>query len=261
MPMMKLNGETFHVKVDGPKDAPALVLSNSLSSNLSMWDRQIPEWSKAFRVVRYDTRGHGQSVTSAPPYSLAQLAGDALALMDALGIARANWCGLSMGGMVGQWLATHHPQRLNRVVLANTASRMGPPDLWNARIRTVSASGMEAIVDATLDRWLSKAFQERDKKATAAVRKMILGTSPQGYCGSGAAIRDMDQREAIRSIALPVLVVTGSMDPATPPAAGQFIQAQIKGAKLVELQAAHVSNIEQPEAFGKAVLEFLTAGK
>lgn len=261
MPMMKLKGETFHVKIDGPNHAPALVLSNSLSSNMTMWDAQVPEWSKTFRVVRYDTRGHGQSVTSNRPYSMAELAGDALALMDALGIAKAHWCGLSMGGMVGQWLATHHPQRLSRVVLANTAAHMGPPDLWNARIRTVKAGGTESIVDATLDRWLSKDFQARDRKAVAAVRKMILGTSAQGYCGSGAAIRDMDQREGIRAIRLPVLVITGSVDPATPPAAGEFIKSRIKGAKLVELQAAHVSNIEQPEAFGKAVLDFLNGGR
>ncbi len=146
MPKIDLNGESFHYRIDGPEGAPALLLGDSLSSNFHMWDGQIAEWSRHFRVIRCDARGHGQSAAPARPYSIAELGRDALNLMDALGIAKAHWCGLSKGGMVGMWLAVNAPQRLEKVVLANTAPVMGPPDLWNGRIQNVRAHGMGSIV-------------------------------------------------------------------------------------------------------------------
>ena len=259
MPMLDIGTGTFNVKIDGPADAPVLFLSNSLSSDLTMWDPQIEAWSKQFRVVRHDSRGHGKSPAPDRPYSIGELGRDALALMDKLKIGRAHWCGLSKGGMVGMWMATHHPERLNRVVLANTSARMGPPDLWNTRIQTARAGGMAAIVDATVTRWFTAGFPESDKKTITKVRKMILTTPAQGYANCCAAIRDMDQREAISAIALPTLVIVGAHDPATPPAAGQFIHSQIKGSRLLTLEAAHVSNLEKPAEFGAAVLDFLKA--
>jgi 3-oxoadipate enol-lactonase len=259
MPIETIRGEPFNIRFDGPAEAPVLMLSNSLGTNLSMWDPQIPEWSRHFRVLRYDSRGHGLSAVPDRPYSIAELGNDALAILDHFGIENAHWCGLSKGGMVGQWLATHARKRLGRVVLANTAACMGPPDLWNMRIRNVRANGMAGIVQPTLERWFSPAFRQNDAATVAAVSEMLKLTPPLGYAACCGAIRDMDQREAIRSILNPVLVIVGTVDPATPPAAGRLIAEAIHGAKLVELEAAHLSNLEQPDAFAKTVLDFLTA--
>jgi 3-oxoadipate enol-lactonase len=259
MPMLDIGTGTFNIKIDGPADAPVLLLSNSLSSDMSMWDPQIAVWSKDFRVVRYDSRGAGKSTAPDRPYSIAELGRDAVALLDRLKIGKAHWCGLSKGGMVGMWMATHHPERLNKVVLANTSARMGPPDLWNTRIQTVRKGGMAAIVDATVTRWFTAGFPDTAPKTISAVRKMILTTPTHGYAGCCAAIRDMDQREAISAVTLPTLVIVGAHDPATPPAAGQFIHSQIRGSKLVTLDAAHVSNLEKQAEFTSAVLDFLKA--
>jgi 3-oxoadipate enol-lactonase len=259
MPIETIRGEPFHIQIDGPDDAPVLLLSNSLGTNLSMWDPQIPEWSKSFRVVRYDSRGHGRSTAEDRPYSMALLGADALAILDHLGVERAHWCGLSKGGMVGQWLATHARKRLNRVVLANTGARMGPPELWNGRIGAVRRDGMAGLVQPTLERWFSQDFRKRDKAMVAKVSAVLETTPPLGYANCCAAIRDMDQREPIRAIANPVLVIIGKLDPATPPAAGHLIADAIHGSQRVELDAAHLSNLEQPAAFTSAVLDFLKA--
>ena len=257
MPMLKVRGEDFHIRIDGDEGAPVLLLSNSLGTNLSMWDPQIPEWSKHFRVVRYDSRGHGLSPAPDKPYSIAMLADDALAILDTLGIDKAHWCGLSKGGMVGQWLATHHGDRLGRVVLANTAARMGPPELWDGRIDTVRKHGMSVLVQPTLERWFTPEFRDGAKETVAKVSEMLATTPPLGYANCCGAIRDMDQRETIRAVRNPVLVVIGARDPATPPATGYEIADAIPGAQRIELAAAHLSNLEQPEAFGRAVTDFL----
>lgn len=259
MPIEIIRGEPFHIRIDGPDNAPVLMLSNSLGTNLSMWDPQIPAWSQTFRVLRYDSRGHGQSTAPDTPYTIAQLGTDALAILDHFGIERAHWCGLSKGGMVGQWLACNAPDRLGRVVLANTAAHMGPPSLWDGRIATVRNQGMAPLVQPVLERWFSRDFIERDTATVAAVRAMLETTPPLGYANCCAAIRDMDQREAIRAVTNPVLVIVGTLDPATPPAAGRLISVSIPGARLVELEAAHLSNLEQPAGFTTAVRDFLTA--
>ena len=259
MPIETIRGEPFNILVEGPSDAPALMLSNSLGTNLSMWDPQMPELTRRFRVVRYDSRGHGRSTAPDRDYSMAELADDALAILDHLGIARAHWCGVSKGGMVGQWLATRHGGRLGRVVLANTAAKMGPAELWDGRIRTVREQGMAALVQPTLQRWFSPGFVARDAATVAKVSTMLETTPPLGYAGCCAAIRDMDQRDTIRAVANPVLVVVGTVDPATPPAAGREIAEAIAGARMLELDAAHLSNLEQPEAFTKGLVDFLTA--
>jgi 3-oxoadipate enol-lactonase len=257
MPIETIKGEPFHIHVDGPTEAPALLLSNSLGTNLTMWDPQVADWARHFRVVRYDSRGHGQSVATDEPYSIARLGHDAVAILDHLGIDKAHWCGLSKGGMVGQWVATHAHKRFDRIVLANTGARMGPPELWNTRIANVRANGMAGLVQPTLERWFSPAFRERDTGTVEKVSEMLKTTPPLGYANCCAAIRDMDQRETIRSVTNPVLVVIGKLDPATPPAAGHLIADAIPDAKTVELDAAHLSNLEQPEAFTRAVLDFL----
>lgn len=259
MPIETIRGEPFNIRLDGPADAPVLMLSNSLGTNLAMWEPQIPEWSQRFRVLRYDSRGHGQSVATDRALSMADLGQDALAILDHFGIEKAHWCGVSKGGMVGQWLATNAGRRMDRLVLANTAAHMGPPELWNGRIETVRSQGMEPLVKPTLERWFSPRFRENDAATVAKVSAMLTTTPPIGYATCCAAIRDMDQRETIRSVANPVLVIIGSVDPATPPAAGRLIAEAIPGSRMVELDAAHLSNLEQPQAFARAVSDFLTA--
>lgn len=257
MPIRTINGEPFNIVVEGPADAPVLMFSNSLSSNLHMWDAQAAALKERFRTIRYDSRGHGKSVAGKGPYSIAQLGADALAIMDALKLDKVHFCGLSKGGMVGQWLLTHHRERIGKAVLANTAARMPPPELWNGRIRNVSHNGMAAIVDATIERWFTKGFVERSPALVATVKAMIAATPAHGYCGCCAAIRDMDQRETIRSITNPVLLISGQHDPATTPAMMELLKERIKGAHWVSLDASHISNIEQPEAFTRALAEFL----
>lgn len=257
MGVITIGGIDFNVVVEGPAAAPALLFSNSLSSNLHMWDAQATALSDRFRVVRYDQRGHGGTAAPAGPLSIARLAQDAVDILDGLGIAKAHFCGLSMGGMTGMRLLTHHRSRIDRAVLANTAAVMGPPDLWNARISAARKGGMAAVADATVARWFTQAFRDRDPAMVEAVRGMILSTPVAGYAACCGAIRDMDQRETIRGIDAPVLVIVGAHDPATTPAAGEAIHAAVRGSRLVSLDAAHLSNLERPELFTRAVADFL----
>jgi 3-oxoadipate enol-lactonase len=256
---MKIGDEIFNVEVEGPEGAPVLILSNSLGSNLHMWDPQMPELSRHFRVIRYDSRGHGKSAAPEGPYSLEQLGRDALAILDALGVQRANWMGLSKGGGVGQWLLIHAPDRIERAVLANTAAKFGSPDVWNERLRVVREHGLGGLVEGTIDRWFTRGFQESAPEAVAQIRESFLATPAAGWAACASALRDVDFREALRAVKNPVLVVAGKHDVGTPPAAGREIAEAIQGAQYVELDAAHLSNIEDAEAFNRAVVEFLTA--
>jgi 3-oxoadipate enol-lactonase len=257
VPMVELRGEQFHVRIEGPQTAPVLLLSNSLSSDMSMWDDQMSRWAARFRVVRYDQRGHGRSVASPGPYTMEQLGQDAVAVLDHFSIDRAHFCGLSMGGMVGMWLLTHARGRIGRAILANTAAHMGPASLWNDRIALARANGMEATVEPTVARWFPATFHASAPDTIERMRAMIRRTPLEGYIGCCEAIRDMDQRQSIRRIDTPTLVIIGAKDPATPPEAGQLIHAAIRGSTTAVLDAAHISNVEQPEAFASAVLEFL----
>jgi 3-oxoadipate enol-lactonase len=259
MPQFERDGVEFNVTLDGPENAPPLMLSNSLGTNLHMWDPQIPELTKHFRVIRYDSRGHGKSGAPDGPYSIDELGRDALAIMDALELGQVHWIGLSKGGMIGQWLLTHAPERIGRAVLANTGSHMPPPDLWNQRIRTALDKGMEELTPGVIERWFTPEFRAREPDTVEKIVRMLHTTPAHGYAGSCSAIRDMDQRESIRSVMNPVLVVVGSRDPATPPEMGKRIADTIRGARIVTLEAAHLSNIEQADAFNQAVIDFLTA--
>lgn len=260
MPITSINGETFNIEIEGREDAPALLLSNSLSSDMTMWEDQLPQWTRHFRVVRYDQRGHGQSVANSGPYTLDQLGRDAVAVLDHLGIARAHFCGLSMGGMVGMWLLTHARARLDRTVLSNTSAYMGPAELWNGRIRLAREGGMEATVEPTVTRWFPREFHERAPQTIERMRAMIRRTPLEGYVGCCEALRDMDQRESIRAVAAPVMIIIGAKDPATTPEAGEIIHAAIRSSTTTFLDAAHISNVEQPEAFTRAVVDYLLAG-
>jgi 3-oxoadipate enol-lactonase len=259
MPQFERDGVEFNVTLDGPENAPPLMLSNSLGTNLHMWDPQIPELTKHFRVIRYDSRGHGKSGAPDGPYSIEELGRDALAIMDALELDQVHWIGLSKGGMIGQWLLTHAPERIGRAVLANTGSHMPPPDLWNQRIRTAMDKGMEELTPGVIERWFTPEFRKREPAIVQKIVRMLHTTPAHGYAASCSAIRDMDQRESIRAVTNPVLVVVGSRDPATPPEMGRHIANAIPGARIVTLEAAHLSNIEQADAFNQAVIDFLTA--
>jgi 3-oxoadipate enol-lactonase len=257
MPVINANDYKINIEVSGPENAPALVFSNSLGTNLSMWDEQAKALSQNYRVIRYDQRGHGKSAAPKGPYTVGQLGGEVLAILDHLKIAKANFCGLSMGGMTGMWLARMAPDRFRKIIVSNTGARIGTPDIWNPRISAVLGKGMVAVVDPTLERWFSKEFAKNNPQTVSMVRKMLMTTTPHGYAGCSAAIRDADQRWGIGSIKLAVMVIVGKVDPATPPQGGEFMAKRIPGAKLVELDAAHLSNLEKSSQFTEAVKNFL----
>ena len=255
---IEANGVEFRVRLDGTFGAPPILFSNSLGSNLEMWDPQLKAFEKTHRILRYDVRGHGQSSSPGGLCTIATLASDALRILDALGVYKTDWVGCSMGGMVGQWLLTHHRDRIGKAVLGNTAAFMGPPFTdWNARIRMANAKGMAPIADAMKSRWFTKRFNESHPDVVAAVCGANMQVRPETYTGICGAIRDMDQRESIKSIANEVLVVIGADDPATPPAAGHLMARNIPGAKTLVLDAAHISNVEAADAYNNGVAAFL----
>jgi 3-oxoadipate enol-lactonase len=262
MPFIQLADGDLHYQFDGPQGAPVLVLSNSLGTDLHMWDPQIPAFTEHFRVLRYDTRGHGRSLVTQGPYTMEQNGRDVLALLDALDLDKVSFCGLSMGGLIGQWLAINSHRRLNRVVLCNTAAKIGNPDVWNPRIETVLREGvtaMQALREASIARWFTPQFAEARPEQVEAVVNMLAQTSPQGYAANCAAVRDADFREQISAISLSVLVVCGTQDAVTTPADGRFLLERIIGAQYAELHAAHLSSVEAGAAFSECVLAFLQA--
>lgn len=257
MPFAEVNGARIHYRFDGPEKAPVLVLCNSLGTDHTMWDPQVPALSRKLRVLRYDRRGHGASSVTPGPYTIEQLGRDALGLLDALGLDRVQYCGLSLGGMTGMWLGTHAGKRIEKLVLCNTAAQVGSPDPWNARIEAVRKDGMSAIEPGVLARWFTPKFLEQPTPMLGKMREVLLQLSPEGYVACCAAVRDMDQRESIARITAPTMVIAGTHDAATPPAAGQFIAQRIPGARYVELDAAHISNVEAADRFTASVLGFV----
>jgi 3-oxoadipate enol-lactonase len=238
----------------GRDDAPTLVFSNSLGSTTWMWERQAAALGEHFDVVRYDHRGHGRSPVPPEPYDLADLGADALALLDRLGAARVHWCGLSLGGMVGMWLAINAPERIDRLVLCCTAAKLGPPEMWADRAATVRAQGVDAIADAGLERWLTDGFREREPETTAQVRAMLASTPAQGYAGCCGVIERMDQLDELGTIEAPTLVVSGAQDPATPPEHGERIASAVRGARMEVIEdCAHLAAVEQPETISQLI--------
>ena len=242
-------------RTDGDASNPPLLLGNSLGTSFGMWE-QVPAWADTHYVVRFDMRGHGDSDVAPTGFGIDRLGRDVLGLLNHLEISRSNFVGLSLGGMIGQWLGVNAPQRLGRLVLANTSAYMGSPESWNARIAAVRSGGMAAIADAVVERWFTPAFRQSSAEPDA-ILQMLLATDPEGYCGACAAIRDMDQRASVAQISVPTLVIGGKYDPATPPEHAEFLAAAIAGAALEMLPAAHLSNIECPGQFTKLVLDFL----
>jgi 3-oxoadipate enol-lactonase len=257
MPFAQLRDARLHYELSGPSDAAPLVLSNSLGSNLSLWDPQMPRFTQRFCVLRYDTRGHGQSSVIPGPYTIEQLGHDVLALLHSLHLNRAHFCGLSMGGSTGMWLATHAPGRLNKLVLCNTAAKIGTPEIWNPRMEADRQGGEKAISSGVLGRWLSEDYRAKFPQVAADTLHMLESTDTQGYLANSAAIRDFDAREAIKAIRLPTLVISGTHDVSTTVGDGRYLAQNIPGACYVELNAAHLSNIEQSDEFTTEVLNFL----
>jgi 3-oxoadipate enol-lactonase len=244
---------------DGDHDLPPMLLANSLGTTMAMWDPQIPLWTQMRRVIRFDTCGHGGSEIRPTGFGIERLGRDAVAVLDQLGIARADFVGLSLGGMVGQWLGIHTSDRLGRLVLANTSAHMPPPAGWDARIATVLADGMAAIVPAVVERWFTPDFCARSPIPTM-MQSVLLDIPNRGYAAACAAIRDMDFRDDVSAITCPTLVIGGRHDPATPPPHSMELATSIADSAIVWLEAAHLSNLEQPQQFTSAVAAFLTDG-
>ena len=241
-----------------PRDgADVLVLSPSLGTAMGLFDAQAAALSDRFGILRYDPRGHGASDVPDGAYSLDRLGSDVIGLMDALRIDRAHFAGVSLGGMTGQWLGYRASARMLSLTLANTSAYMGPPDGWAERIDNVMANGMEAMVDAVLERWFTPGFRASDAEMVQPIAEMLLATDRRGYAGCSAAIRDMDLRPTTHLISAPTLVISGAQDPATPPEHAEFLASNIGGAKLASLNAAHLSNVEQADAFNATLSEFL----
>jgi len=256
MPFVEVGELRTHYALTGDKEQ-ALVFSNSLGTDFSMWDPQTAELERSFRVLRYDTRGHGKSSVTPGDYSIEQLGRDVLGLLDSLGLERVHFCGLSMGGMIGIWLGIHAPGRLRRLVLCNTAARIGTKDLWNGRIATVRKDGMKLVAAAVVERWFTPEFRASSAEQVARAQRMLESSPPEGYAACCAAIRDMDQRDAVAQIKAPTLVIYGESDPVVPASEAHFLTEHIGGASEVELAAAHLSNVEQADAFTEAVSKFL----
>ncbi len=252
------DGARIAYRWDGDANLPVLTLSNSIGTTLHMWDGLVPALTRHFRVLRFDTRGHGASSVPPGPYSLDRLGRDVLELFDALGVRRAHFLGLSLGGIVGQWLGVHTPDRIDRLILANTSPYLGPAPQWDERIAAAqTAPDMAETAETFLANWFPAAMLQAGGPVIDSFRGMLLATDPRGLAGALAAVRDMDLRRTIALIPRPTLVIAGRDDTVTAASHGEQIAQTVPGAKLVMLPVVHLSNIEQPQAFQDAVLDFL----
>ena len=242
-------------RVEGPADAPPLILSNSLGTDHMMWQAQTAALNKKFRIIRYDQRGHGASDAFHKKYTLDDLGRDVLAIADRLALDRFAFCGLSMGGLTGQWLGVHAPERIVGLVLADTSAHFPPVEMWDERITMVGESGMTPLADLTLERFFTRRFHQAHPATIEVFRHVFENMDPAGYVGCCEALKAADMREELLKITAPTLVISGEHDPSTPPERGEFIVGEISGAEHVLLDAAHISNVEQPAAFAQALID------
>lgn len=258
MPMIpSADGVRLNVRVEGRADGPALLFAHSVGCDLTLWDNQARALADRFRIVRYDARGHGGSDAPTGDYSIAQLGGDALAILDALDIGRAHLCGLSLGGTLGQWLALHAPERLASIALCDTSARLGAADGWQMRADTARGPGMAALVDMSMTRFFSEGFRARAPEIVAVFRQTFLATPGHGFAGCCAVLRDCDFRAVLHRIDVPTLVLTGREDAPTPPEDSEFLAAGIRGARLVLLNTGHISAVEDPAGFTGALAKHI----
>ncbi len=249
-------GKKLSVEITGPNDAPTVLFSNSLGTDKGMWEPQVNVMKADYRIVTYDTRGHGASEV-VENTKLENLGADAIDILDGLSIAKAHFCGISMGGLTGLWLGIHHPHRFHSVTIANAAARIGAPAAWQERAEMVARYGLASVVSGTPARWFSDNFDyQQDKLAMRAIQS-LADTSPQGYGAACRALADADLREQINEIPIAALIIVGTRDPVTTVADGQFMQTHIPDSKLSKLAASHLSNIEQPEAFSQELRHFI----
>lgn len=248
----------LYYQFDGRPDGPVLVLSHSLGLSLQMWESNLPRLGARFRILRYDHRGHGASPAPPAPYAIADFGWDLVRLLDRLELERVSFCGLSLGGMVGQWLGANAPERVDRLVLCCTAPKMARPADFTARAAAVRAHGMASIVDAALGRWFTPEFLARRPEAIAPLRAVLLANNVDGYAATCEAIAAMDQRGDLARIASPTLVVAGALDQVTAPDQAREMAQRIPGAELVVLPGApHIANVEQPDAFADQILRWV----
>lgn len=262
MPFLTVDNTRLFYRLEGSEGRPVLVLSHSIGTDHGMWAPQVADLLPHFQILRYDTRGHGASDAPAADYSIEQLGRDVLGLADALRIPTFAFCGLSLGGMIGQWLAVHAADRLTGLVLANTSPFMAPASNWDTRRKIVLEQGMAGIVEMAMQRFFSAETLARGDAYAASIRSVLLGTNPVGYAGCCSAIRDMDHRQILREIRTPTLIIVGDRDVSTPwEGHGEILARDISGARVVHLQAAHISNLERPRSFSSVLLEFLQPPK
>lgn len=260
LPFATIHNARMFYRLQGNAGRPVLILSHSISTDQAMWELQIGDLLPHFQILRYDTRGHGASEATTGEYSIEMLGKDILALADALEISQFAFCGLSLGGAIGQWVAVHAPERVTHLVLANTSAQFIPRANWETRIAAVVKGGMSAVVDVAMERFFSPDTLAKQNPNVASIRSVFLGTDPVGYLGCCAALRDMNQVDLLRQIKSPTLVISGERDIATPWSGhGEMLAREIPGAKTVHLAAAHLSNIERPHSFTTALFGFLLA--
>ena len=257
---IRANGIEMNYELSGAKGAPVVMLSHSLGSSLSMWVPQVGVLETDYQVLRYDTRGHGATDASPGPYTLDQLGDDAISLLDTLGIEEVHWVGLSMGGMIGQCVVLKEPTRLRSLALCDTSALL-PKEaqpLWQERIDRAREKGMEALVQETMERWFTPSYLSRNLPGARLIREHFLATPVTGYIGCSEAIRGLNYLGRLSEIRMPTLIIVGEEDPGTPVASAKAMHARIKGSRLVVLpSAAHLSNVEQSEAFNAALTAFL----
>jgi 3-oxoadipate enol-lactonase len=256
--MIDADGCLLNVSVEGRDGGPTIMLSNSLGATMQMWEPQMAALTKLYRVVRYDRRGHGKSGVPAGPYSMERFGKDVLAILDDLNIEKVHWCGLSMGGMVGQWLGANAPERIEKLILANTSCYYPDPTNWLNRIKAVKEGGLAPIADAVIAAWLTADFRERAPQITQRMKAMLIASPPEGYIACCEALSTLDQRDLLPSIKAPTLVIAGRHDLSTPVEASVYIRSHIPNASMTLLDAAHISNVEQSHNFTEAVVGFLT---
>jgi 3-oxoadipate enol-lactonase / 4-carboxymuconolactone decarboxylase len=258
LPFATIHNVRMFYRLQGNAGKPVLILSHSISTDHAMWEPQIGDLLPHFQILRYDTRGHGASEATAGEYSIEMLGQDILALADTLEISQFAFCGLSLGGAIGQWVTVHAPERVTRLVLANTSPQFVPRTNWETRIAAVGKGGMSAVVDVAMQRFFSPDTLAKQNPHVASIRSVFLGTDPVGYLGCCAALRDMNHGKLLRQIESPTLVISGERDVATPWSGhGERLAQEIPGAKALHLAAAHLSNLERPRSFTTALLEFL----
>lgn len=245
----------IHYRLDGPEKAPVLVLSNSLGTTLSLWDAQLSELTQRFRVLRYDTHGHGQT-TKRGKVTLSQLGEDVITLLDHLNIEKAYFCGISMGGLTGLWLARFAPERFYSIAVANTAARIGEQANWLSRARTVRSEGMDVVAAGSADRWFTPDYRQHQPATVEQLCHQLAHSDAQGYAECCEALAAADLRAEVAAITLPMLIIAGEHDPVTTVVDADYLHQQINGSFLVELPASHLSNVEASDEFTAAIVAF-----